>query len=252
MQRLAGEMLAAKSINTEKGSIDWHAAFSEWAQLQPAFNSSLDGSGTFLVGPAFVGAVRTFLLEPQFAPFADAIAFSGDTITTSCLNFYHRTSSSSTQDVDALEEVEGIVGSSFLGDSAFFSAYNHIFYDQYVALVELHDKLLHDTHPVFAITLHRYRIIVGETLATLGFAVGAVILISMPLIVHPVSVLISAVSLTMSLACLMGSLPVLDIDLNSVSAINCIMAVGLLVDVQVHGTYSLLLWHFPPPPPPKS
>lgn len=214
MQRLAVAVLAADAIDASQGVQDWHATFSQWVVLEPAFAASLDGTGTFLVGSPqfFAGAVQTWLLEPEFAPFEPAIAFSGAgasaIIKASRIGFFLRTTNSAEEDVDALEELEAIAAGSFLGADVFINAFNFVFTDQ-------------------------KRIIVGQTLSTVGFAIGAVAVISAVLL-HPISSVICIVALTMTFTCLLGSLPLLSLSLNSVSGINLILSIGLIVDAQVH------------------
>jgi Niemann-Pick C1 protein len=76
----------------------------------------------------------------------------------------------------------------------------------------------------------QYRIIVPEMVQNLGLTLIAVLVICTFILVHPLSVLILLFVLATIFVDLLGSINLWGLDLNSISAVNLVMAIGLVVD----------------------
>ena len=120
----------------------------------------------------------------------------------------------SDQRIDALEEIEG-----------FIDRWNGRLPSSFVTSVEYG-------------WWDSYRIIEGQMLTSILLCLLAVTLISAFVLAHPVSVLIVLVVLTLIFTDLMGNILVWGLDLNSISMINLIMAIGLVVDYSMHVAHS--------------
>lgn len=66
--------------------------------------------------------------------------------------------------------------------------------------------------------------------SSIGLCLAAVTLISAVILAHPLSVLVVIICLALVFMDLMGNIVLWDLDLNSISMINLVMAVGLVVD----------------------
>ena len=84
----------------------------------------------------------------------------------------------------------------------------------------------------------QYRIIVQQMTISIGLCLGAVLLISALVLAHPLSVLVVLLVLALVFMDLMGNIVLWSLALNSISMINLIMAVGLVVDYSMHMAHS--------------
>jgi len=214
IRRLSDETLISDVIDTTKGRFDWHLSFTQWIQSQQDFNSSIQSG--FLVGASFVPALIDFLSQPEFAQFQDDIVLSEDQIEiiSSRIIFFHENGQNSEQEIENLESTEEIAANSTLAPDVFFSVEAYVFFDQ-------------------------FRIITDQTVRSLVFAVVAVLMIASILLIHPLLVLICAVTLGMQFICLLGSMPaIFGISLNSISLVNMLLSIAIVVDYQTHVLYA--------------
>eukprot|EP00438_Fugacium_kawagutii_P020577 Skav226940 [mRNA] locus=scaffold965:306282:310879:- [translate_table: standard] len=84
----------------------------------------------------------------------------------------------------------------------------------------------------------RRAMVIGRWLVVVG---GAVTVISALVLAHPLSVLIVLLALGLVFMDLMGNIVLWDLDLNSISMINLVMAVGLVVDYSMHMAHNFSL-----------
>ena len=231
-----------KSINKDRGLKSWHTAFTLWANLNKGTQSYLPdaafvavptnrtGCATgllpgfdtcadhFLTGATFQEAVAEFLKTRMGVQFEDDVIFNSDgSIKVARLRATHVDTSNSRQQVDALEETEdfqeGVQGSLA---GSFMSSPAYIFFDQ-------------------------FRIIVAQMTSSIGLCLGAVVVISALVLAHPLSVLVVLIALALVFMDLLGNIVLWDLDLNSISLINLVMAVGLVVDYSMHMAHNFSL-----------
>ena len=75
--------------------------------------------------------------------------------------------------------------------------------------------------------------------SSIGLCLAAVTVISALVLAHPLSILVVTIVLALVFADLMGNIVLWDLDLNSISMINLVMAVGLVVD---YSSFPEFLW----------
>lgn len=81
----------------------------------------------------------------------------------------------------------------------------------------------------------------AQMTSSIGLCLGAVTVISALILGHPLSVLTVIIVLGLVFVDLMGNIVLWDLDLNSISMINLVMAVGLVVDYSMHMAYNFSL-----------
>jgi len=81
---------------------------------------------------------------------------------------------------------------------------------------------------------HQYRIIHAQLFWTTGMCLLAAIIVSTVVISHPIAVLIVLGVMLMVFVDLLGCIPLCGVSLNSISMINMVMAIGLVVDYNMH------------------
>ena len=214
----------------------WLESFSDWARSQqmgmafvPGFTTVLTGlqSGTgvyenqtFVVGEQpFIDAVRTFVSGPAGKRFEDSIVFDsrvpGGIRTSAIFTAYHVSMTTTTKQVAALNEMEGFTASysSTTLPGVFVSAVPYIYFDQ-------------------------FRIITGELIQNFGLTLICVLIISSIVLVRPQLLFTVVVVIVLIYVDLLGSIDVWSLQLNSISTINLVMAVGLVVDYSAHIAHS--------------
>lgn len=241
MEQVGAEMLALKSINSERGLKSWHTIFTLWANQYKGTSASLpleafvavdvnrDGCAAglpkgisscathFLTGPTFPNAVLEFLWTSMGAQFDGDIHWEGHDISVIRLRATHVDTVSSEEQVEGLEEAEKLTEKwQDALPGSFMSSGAYIFFDQ-------------------------YRIIVAQMTSSIGLCLGAVTVISALILGHPLSVLTVIIVLGLVFVDLMGNIVLWDLDLNSISMINLVMAVGLVVDYSMHMAHNFSL-----------
>ena len=76
----------------------------------------------------------------------------------------------------------------------------------------------------------QFRIIVSQMTMSVGLCLLSVTIISTFVLAHPLLVLSVVLALTLVFVDLLGNIVLWDLDLNTISMINLVMAVGLVVD----------------------
>jgi len=244
IEEVGAAMIALQTVNNDAGLTSWHTAFSLWAWEErgnlavlpeDAFETVPGGASRagcevglppgvvecsthFLTGETFGDAVAHFLSLPQYGRYEDDVIFHGagrsGGVRAARVRAQHIDTFNSDEQVDVLESAEdftdrwqgALPGSFMLGSP-------YIFYDQ-------------------------FRIIVGQMLTSILLCLLAVTVISAFVLAHPLSVLIVLCVLALVFMDLMGNIMLWGLDLNSISMINLVMAVGLVVDYSMHIAHS--------------
>jgi len=278
LELIGAEMLAMRMVNEDRGLRSWHTIFSLWAwqnrgslHVLPltAFEEVPGGASRpgcraglppnvndcvthFLTGPTFQDAVLTFLQEEQFGDFYGDLHFSyiyadgsrrpdardsaeygytaGDVVAPSYgggggsyvldiarLMVRHVDTANSVEQVEALREAEELASrwQSALPGS-FMNSFSYIFYDQ-------------------------FRIIVSQMTTSVALCLLAVTIISTLVLAHPLLVMSVVLVLALVFVNLLGNIILWDLDLNTISMINLVMAVGLVVDYSMHVAHNFSL-----------
>jgi multidrug efflux pump subunit AcrB len=88
---------------------------------------------------------------------------------------------------------------------------------------------------------HTYRVIRRELFTTIGICFVSVLVVSSAIISHPTAVAIVFLVLVLVFIHLLGALPVAGVPLNSISMVNLVMAIGLVVDYSMHIAHSFMM-----------
>lgn len=89
-------------------------------------------------------------------------------------------------------------------------------------------------YSIFYIFFDQYASIVSLTATLLGAAVAIIFVISAVLLGSPVTALVVAVTVTMTIVDIMGALAIMGVSLNAVSLVNLIICVGIAVEFCAH------------------
>ena len=177
--------------------------------------SGVSTCSSFLVtGSTFLPALQEFFATPTGRAFEDDVVIQNGQVKVVRLRASHVDTTNSREQVAVLEEAEAFTEQwqSALPGS-FMNAQAYIFFDQ-------------------------YRIIVEQMTVSIGLCLGAVLLISALVLAHPLSVLVVLLVLSLVFMDLMGNIVLWGLALNSISMINLVMAVGLVVDYSMHMAHS--------------
>eukprot|EP00501_MAST-03F_sp_TOSAG23-6_P000487 GSMAST32.ASY1.ANO1.501.1 assembled CDS len=217
MSRISEDVLKLSFVWADAGVDDWHSAFTIWALKNPAYSANIETVGTknFVTGKTFTTAVKAFLKEPLYERFKSNIIFSPKDCTTTCTITasqafaYHVSLETSDEQVDAMIQTQEFVDKSSLGNKVLIYTYPYAFFDQ-------------------------FRIIRKELYTNFALCLTAVVLISTVILSDPVLILLVGLVMGMIDVCLVGMLPLWNLELNSITAINLVMAIGIVVDYSAH------------------
>jgi len=241
LEELGAEIVALDGVNQDRGLKSWHSVFTLWANNHRGTKASLPTgafvsmetnrtgctaalpagvtscASAFLTGSTFATAVREFLTSRMGSQFEDDVIFVENQIKVARLRAVHIDTVNSNQQVELLEETERL-SEAWQGKlpGSFMSAQAYIFFDQ-------------------------YRIIVAQMTSSIGLCLGAVLVISALVLAHPLSVLIVIIVLALVFMDLIGNIILWGLDLNSISMINLVMAVGLVIDYSMHMAHNFSL-----------
>jgi len=212
MQRLVSWLGNQSTIDTNEPMLNWHLVFSQWASEAYANNTSMDGK--YVVGDVFYTALKRWLTMDESLQFHEQLVLTPDnsTIKASRIVAFHEPGIDAQHNVEMLKDAHSLPD-TFLEPKPFVSSDVYIFFDQ-------------------------YRIIIPETMVSVGLSFISVLLVCTIFLVYPRHVAVIVVVLVMIFVVLFGSLPVWGIDLNALSAVNLIVAIGFVVDYSVHIIHS--------------
>jgi len=92
----------------------------------------------------------------------------------------------------------------------------------------------------FLVFFEQRLVIVSSTITTVGLAAVAILLVAAILLPRVKAVGIVVLALVSIFVMLFGFMTAVGIDLNTVSAINLVLAIGLSVDAVAHVTHAFL------------
>jgi len=232
MQAANRDFIQLESVNAEPDfTVDWYGAFMAWAQSPagPPGNEAWVDVATpgcdatpqcavsstaccRYLAPAYFGTtLDRFLSSDKGSVVQDALHFGkGGTLKSCYFRAHHVDLANSEQMVAALEDTEAFTRrheGSLPG--MYVTASWYVFYDQ-------------------------YRKIISELANNIMLCMAAVVAISAIVLVHPVNVLIVFSVLALVFWDLVGAILVWGLQLNSISMINLVMAIGLVVDYNMH------------------
>jgi predicted RND superfamily exporter protein len=206
-------------LNPLQGPLQsWHRSFTAWAVANkgndtrlPADQFQTVNGHEFLAGNQFHVALQSWLDDSSLGGrFATEVVWAGHRVLHSRMTAWQKTLTSSIQQADALRTVEEwYEGKDSELPGIFVHAESYIFY-------------------------HQYQIIQRELFLTIAGCFLAVLIISLIVLAHPKAMLIVMTVLVMVFVDLMGAIPISSLDLNSISMINLVMAIGLVVDYSMH------------------
>jgi predicted RND superfamily exporter protein len=236
MDRAANDILSLEFIDAGAGVWSWHVAFTAWAEAHRVAGDDLGGllpadafqmvpcsggttpgkgCGNFITGSTVVPALKTFLQEPLYKRFSSDIIFDGNrSIRVSRFIARHIDMPDTEQQKDALNEIEDWYNKQDLTFFCFAGWY-----------------------PVY----DQYRIIASELIKTFAMCLVAVLIVSVVVLIHPISMAMMVFVLGMIFTMLLASLNMWELQLNAVSSICLVMSIGLVVDYSAHIMHNFVM-----------
>eukprot|EP00928_Gymnodinium_smaydae_P072258 TRINITY_DN55655_c0_g1_i1.p1 TRINITY_DN55655_c0_g1~~TRINITY_DN55655_c0_g1_i1.p1 ORF type:complete len:895 (+),score=110.27 TRINITY_DN55655_c0_g1_i1:61-2745(+) len=216
MLSVESEFMNLSTIDASLGSSNWLAAFRAWAlnfplsKLTSANITQVNGKD-FVAKKDFYPAVKAWLTNyPPAWGFSNSIVFDGDSIKASLIGFRHVTMTTSAEQVDCFNQME-----------TFYKNKDGLLSNMVVSSV-LYQYW------------HQYQIIQRELLQTIGLTLAVVLVTVFIGMGNVVAVVIVFVTMLSCFVDLMACIPIMGLALNSISVINLVMAVGLIIDYSMH------------------
>ena len=214
--RLTETLLSSDIVDNRSSVLNWHRDFHAYARSlkgSPLVNlSDFSPDGLYYVGADVVDQIKGFFQIsglPQL--YINDVVFTSDEskILSSRIPFSHERIVGSVAQVEALLEMQRIYeGSDLVPAPTIFNSF-FPFWDQ-------------------------FRIILPECIQNLGIALAAIVLVALLMLINLGAVFIMAIVVASIFLWLLASLPFWGLDLNSISYVNLVMAVGLVVDYSLH------------------
>jgi len=218
-------------MDDDLGTINWLWHFTTWAAANQDHASGLlpisafeevpcpadvelwNGCGQFLTGSTFVAAVQLFLNQSTYSRFHRDIIFDSDStgVKSSRIGGFHVDMPKTSTQAKAITEAERWYKdiSGPLSGKVVASAYVYPLYDQ-------------------------YRIIIPETLTAFAMCLVAVSLVGAVVLIHPILVGLLVCNLLLIFLVLTACVNMWGLEMNSLTSICLIMAMGLVVDYSAH------------------
>ncbi|CAM9198844.1 unnamed protein product, partial [Ectocarpus sp. 12 AP-2014] len=211
MQSVDAKMLETKNVDLPLDS--WLASFIEWAEANTTYSANVGTSGGYPVyddRDTFYTALSAFLEDEDNARFLEDVIFNDDgLIKISRSEMYLINLVDTDNNVDALRDTREVADESTLDPQPFAFAGVFVFSEQFI-------------------------VIFGELMSSFGLALLAVLVLSLLVLGKVTVVLLVCVTLVIIDIELLGFVYHWGLDLNSITVIELIMAVGLVVDYMVH------------------
>eukprot|EP00928_Gymnodinium_smaydae_P047213 TRINITY_DN31492_c0_g1_i1.p1 TRINITY_DN31492_c0_g1~~TRINITY_DN31492_c0_g1_i1.p1 ORF type:complete len:907 (-),score=69.37 TRINITY_DN31492_c0_g1_i1:124-2817(-) len=216
MLDLESEFMSLSTIDSSLGSRNWLADFRAWAlefsqsKLTSANVVQVKGKD-FVAKKYFVPALKVWLQSyPPAARFKNNIVFDGDAIKASLMTFRHVTLTESEDQINCLKEMENFSkAQGGLVSNVVVSSRQYQYW-------------------------HQYQIIQQELFQTIGLTLAAVLAIVLIGMGNAVAVAIVFITMLSCFVNLMACIPLMGLSLNSISMVNLVMAIGLIVDYSMH------------------
>ncbi|CBJ26527.1 conserved unknown protein [Ectocarpus siliculosus] len=211
IQSIDDEML---ELNNVDGPVDsWLASFIVWAEANTTYSANVGTSGGYPVyddRDTFYTALSAFLEDEDNARFLEDVVFDDDgLIKISRSEMFLINLVDTDNNLDALLDTREVSDQSTLDPQPF--AYSD----------------------VFGFT-EQYLVIYDELLASFGLALLAVLILSLFVLGKVAIVVLVCVTLVIIDVELLGFVYHWNLNVNSITVIELIMAVGLVVDYMVH------------------
>ncbi|CAN0008284.1 unnamed protein product [Ectocarpus sp. 12 AP-2014] len=211
MQSVDEEMLELKNVAAPLDS--WLASFIVWAEANTTYSANVGTSGSYPVyddRDTFYTALSAFLEDEDNARFLADVVFDDEgLIKISRSEMYLVNLVDTDNNVDALRDTREVADQSTLDPQPFAYSAVFLFSEQYV-------------------------VIYNELLSSFGLALLAVLVLSLFVLGKVTVVLLVCVTLVIIDVELLGFVYHWNLDVNSITVIELIMAVGLVVDYMVH------------------
>lgn len=214
IQETINRVLESESIDTDKGATNWLTEFTTWAGNN---GYTLSPKG-FVVGDDFYTALNIYLLTGEGSIYASNINFSNDDkdkIILSRIYVTHILLPTTETQITAIEKPNEACAEVALESNGILDPVPFVY---------------HGAYQFF----HQYSIIIPEAIQNLSLCLAAVAVICSIALVHPLAVLILVFSLGLTFVDLLASLVMWDLDINSISVVNLVMSLALVVDGQAH------------------
>ncbi|CBN79517.1 conserved unknown protein [Ectocarpus siliculosus] len=197
-----------------EGPVDsWLTSFIEWAESSDTYSANVGTSGGYVVyedRATFYTALSAFTEDGANARFLGDVVFNDDgTIKISRSDMFLVGLTDTEKNVDALRGTREVVDQSALDPAPF--AYSEVF-----------------------VSSEQFVVIYGELMSSFGLALAAVFALSLLVLGKVAVVVLVCVTLVIVDAELLGFVYLYGLDVNSITVIQLIMAVGLVVDYMVH------------------
>ncbi|KAJ1422063.1 patched [Ochromonadaceae sp. CCMP2298] len=194
----------------------WIEDFIAWVP-NSTYNGSVNSDGYLTDKSVFYQAVEVFVGEVGFTRYESDIIFinttAGDSSTlaieTSRVSAYHIDMDTAMREVRAMEFARDVVDASSIIPTPLVFAPSYI-------------------------NIETELVIVNEMILNLVYALAAVVLISMFVLIRPLAVVIVALLVAMIDVELIGLMHFWDLRISSVTVVQLVMAVGLVVDYVSH------------------
>ncbi|CAM9506157.1 unnamed protein product [Ectocarpus sp. 12 AP-2014] len=211
MQSVDAEMIETKNVD---GPLDsWLVSFVVWAEANITYSANVGTSGGYPVyddRDTFYTALSAFLEDEDNARFVPDVIFDDEgLIKISRSDMYLVNLVDTENNVDALRDTRDVADQSTLDPQPFAYSGVFVFSEQFV-------------------------VIYNELLSSFGLALLAVLVLSLFVLGKVTIVLLVCLTLVMIDVELLGFVYHWNLDVNSITVIELIMAVGLVVDYMVH------------------
>jgi Niemann-Pick C1 protein len=196
--------------------VSYWLSFHTW--LGSSSHAYAVSSTGFPTGEAFYQALGQFLSSSHGMRFVNDVVWApGKTaVVSSRVGTYHSNLADSITQTEALVQIQEAVESSSLSEKPLAFSYPYIFFEQ-------------------------YRIIYPELLKTFALGLVAIIVICSVILVNPIETVMTCTVVIIVDLDLLASIYFWGMEINSITAINLVMAIGLVVDFSAHVVHSFCL-----------
>eukprot|EP00752_Nemacystus_decipiens_P008590 g7670.t1 len=196
------------------GPLDsWLSSFIEWAGASTEYSTNVGMSGDYMVyndRATFYSAVAEFVVDGDNARFESDVVFNDDgTILISRSDLYLIDLTDTTKNVDALKGSRDVVDETALDPKPFAFSGVFVFSESFVVIYK-------------------------ELLTSFGLALVAVLALSLLVLGKVTVVLLVCLTVFIIDVELLGFVYHWGLDVNTITVVQLIMAVGLVVDYMVH------------------
>ncbi|CAM9197033.1 unnamed protein product [Chrysoparadoxa australica] len=188
----------------------WLDDFLEWAAASPVFSSAINADGFYADRESFSTAMASFLSQPDFLRYNfDVRVSDSGSINLSRINFFHTGTSTVKKQIKAMEDIRKVCAASPLTPKPFPYALQHLPTEQFVVLYQ-------------------------EVIFNFLLVLAAVLVFSLLILGQVRYTLVATFTIAVIDIEILASVYFWGLEVNPISTIELIMAVGLVVDYVVH------------------